>query len=220
MVTIATGLAINSDVQAERTTPDSMRHIFGTLFAQTTAGEPVVGRIPAPSAPLVVTGHASLMQYLVTKGYAVTTRAGKGAYIVGTPIDLVVPAAAAHATLPRIDRIYIVQPDPELTEAGLARIDVVTGTPATTPTVPVLPAGALELSRKLIAPGATNTKDGAAFTDVPALTKLNMGAVLAAMIEDQQNINAGRVNGVKVTSSNTGVAPAGPAIGDVWVDWS
>lgn len=220
MVTIPTGLAINSDVESERTTPDGMRHILATLFAQTSAGEPVPGRIPAPTPPLVCSGHGSLMQYLVTKGYAVTTRTGKGAYLVGSSTDLVIPTAAAHATLSRIDRVYIVQPDPELTEPGLARVDVVNGTPASNPTAPALPPGALLLGEKTIGPGATNTSAGAPITGQPGLVTLNIGALTASMITDQANINAGRVNGVKITSSGTGVAPVGPVVGDLWADWS
>lgn len=220
MVEILTGLAINSPVEADRTPPISFRQILAQLLQQTAAGTPVVGILPAPGTPLAVQGHATLMQYTVKAGWAVTTRAGKGAYIVGTITDVVVPTAAAHATLPRIDRIYIVQPDPELSESGKARIDVVNGTPASTPTVPALPTGALELSRKTIAAGATNTNAGAAFSNQAALTGLNIGAIAAAAISDPQNINAGRVNGVKITSSGTGVAPAGPAVGDLWADWS
>lgn len=220
MVEILTGLAINAPLEADRTPPISFRQILASLLKQTAAGVPEVGIIPAPGTPLAVQGHASLMQYVVKAGWAVTTRAGKGAYIVGTIADVTIPTAAAHATLPRIDRIYIVQPDPELSETGKARIDVVNGTPASSPTVPALPTGALELARKTIAAGATNTSIGAAFTNLAGMTGLNLGPITAASITDQQNINAGRVNGVKITSSGTGIAPAGPAVGDLWADWS
>jgi len=220
MVTIQTGLAINSDVEAERTPPNSFRHILATLLQQTAAGEPVVGILPAPSPGLAVTPSLTAMEYHVSAGYAVTTRPGKGAYIVGTPDDVVVPTDPAHSTLPRIDRIYIVQPDPELAEAGLPRIDVVKGIPASNPTVPDLPAGALEIRRKTIAAGATNTSMGAAFTHPAPTTGLNIGAITAAMITDPLNINAGKIRGKKIDSIGTGVAPAGPAVGDIWVDWS
>uniref|UniRef100_A0AAU6R6J7 Tail fiber protein n=1 Tax=Micrococcus phage Kurnik TaxID=3092208 RepID=A0AAU6R6J7_9CAUD len=43
--------------------------------------------------------------------------------------------------------------------------------------------------------------------------------ITASMISDQQNINAGRLNGRRFTVSNTG-APSAPAVGDVWIDWS
>lgn len=219
MVNILTGIAINSNVPGERTPPISFRLVMASLLQQTAAGAPVPGILPSPGTPLAVAGAAS-MQYVVSAGYAVTTRAGKGAYILGTPTSVTVPTTPAHSTLPRIDRIYIVQPDPELSESGVARIDVVQGTPASSPTVPALPAGALELARKTIAAGATNTSGGAAFTNIAAKTGLNIGAILAAQISDPENINAGRVNGVKITSLDTGVGPVGPSVGDVWVDWS
>lgn len=41
----------------------------------------------------------------------------------------------------------------------------------------------------------------------------------SSRVLNQQNINAGRISGQKITSSNTG-APSSPAIGDMWVDWS
>jgi hypothetical protein len=220
MVNILTGLAINSDVPGERTPPISFRMILASLLQQTAAGAPVPGILPAPGTPLAVLGSASAMSYTVKAGYAVTTRASKGAYVVGTPTDVTVPTAAAHSTLPRIDRIYIVQPDPELSETGVARIDVVNGTPASTPTVPALPAGALELARKTIAAGATNTNAGAAMTDQAATTALNIGKIAASAINDPLNLNVGKINGSKITSKGDGIAPTSPAVGDIWVDWS
>lgn len=43
--------------------------------------------------------------------------------------------------------------------------------------------------------------------------------ITANQISDQQNINAGKISGRRVTVSNTG-APSSPAVGDVWIDWS
>lgn len=220
MVTILTGLAINSDVDAERTPPLSFRQILASLFDQTAAGEPVPGIIPAPGTPLLVTGHPSAMQYLVKAGWAVTTRPGKGAYIVGSIDDLVIPATPAHSTFGRIDRIYIVQPDPELAEAGLARVDVITGVPSSNPVLPDIPTGALELGRKIIGAGQTNTSIGQPFTNLATKTKLNLSSILAASISDQQNIDAGKIRGKKIDVISTGIAPSGPAVGDVWVDYS
>lgn len=45
-------------------------------------------------------------------------------------------------------------------------------------------------------------------------------SITAAMISDQQNINAGKLSGRKFTVNNTGTAPASPAFGDVWIDFS
>lgn len=220
MVTILTGLAINSDEDSERTPPISFRQILATLFEQTAAGVPVPGIIPAPGTPLLVSGKPSAMEYLVKAGWAVTTRTGQGAYIVGSLTDITLTATPAHATLNRIDRIYIVQPDPELTESGLARIDVATGTPSGSPVAPSIPAGALELGRKSITSGSTNTQQGSPYSNLAPFTRLNLGPILAASITDQQNIDAGKINGKRITSNNTGIAPASPAVGDLWADWS
>lgn len=222
MVQIPPGIAINSATAGQRTPPSAFRRLWSTMWKQTAPGVPVAGILPAQAGynPLDVLPHASLMQYTVKAGYAATLRAGEGGYFVGTPIDVTVPTAAAHATLPRIDRIYIVQPDYEKAETGEARIDVVNGTADSSPSVPALPAGALELGRKLVPAAAANTTTGTPISDKPSQIQLNIGSISASQISDPQNIDAGKVGGKKITINNTGVAPATPAVGDAWVDWS
>ncbi len=171
MVSIPTGLAINTAVSADRTIPATLRKIFSTLFVQSTPGDPVPGIIAGPGSPLMVTGDSG-MNYNVAAGYAITRRAGQGGYLVGTPSALVIPTTTADGTNPRIDIIYIVQPDPELSETGHARIDVANGAPSGTPAEPSIPTGALVLRKKRIEAGAANTTTGAAYYGDPVTTGL------------------------------------------------
>jgi hypothetical protein len=136
--------------------------------------------------------------------------------------------ATGDPSNPRYDRIYIVQPDPELAESGQARIDVVVGVAAATPSVPALPTGALELARKLVPAGAANTSSGTALTNIAAYTGLNVSwdtipnkptyfPTNAASVADPLNLNVGEINGSKITVSQT--APSSPSTGDVWISW-
>lgn len=239
MVTINTGLAINTGVPGDRTTAGGFRRALGALFRGVTQGTPTAGILRGPGTPLEVTLSGAGMQYGVSAGYAVTTRTGQGAYLVGTVTDVVVATAAADGTNPRIDRIYIVQPDPELSESGVARIDVVNGTPGASPTLPALPTGALELGRVIVPAGASNTAEAAGVTNRPAtmaalyidaadvegLTALLNGKAnvshshTASAISDPQNLNAGSVDGISfVISATEPVSP--PANNFVWFDTS
>jgi hypothetical protein len=223
MVAIAPGLAVNSPNTAQRAPASSMRRILAALLRQTAPGVPVAGVLNAQEGsyvPLEVLTSSSEMKYVVRAGYAVTTRTGQGAYILGTPDQLDIPTATGHSTLSRIDRVYIVQPDYELSETGDPRIDVVQGTPASTPSLPALPTGALELGRKLVPAGAGNTALGTAITNPPARTSINIGSVSASQITDPENINAGKISGKKITVNFNGSAPSSPSVGDIWVDGS
>jgi hypothetical protein len=222
MVQIQPGLFIHSATAAQRAPASAARRILSSFLKQSAPGVPVAGVLAAQAGytPLDVLPHASLMQYTVKAGYAVTLRSGEGGYIVGTQSDVTVPTIAAHATLPRYDVLYIVQPDYEKSETGEARIDVVNGTAASTPTVPSLPAGALELGRKLVPAGATNTTTGTAISNKPAKTGVNVESITVSQISDPQNLDAAKIGGRKITVNNTGTAPSSPAVGDVWVDYS
>lgn len=220
MVTIEPGIAINSPVEGQRTPPSAFRRIWSTLLKQTAPGVPVSGVLAAQDGytPLDVLPSATLMQYTVKAGYAVTLRAGEGGYIVGSYQDVTVSTDPAHASLARYDRIYIVQPDYEKSETGNARIDVVVGTPSSTPGLPDLPTGALELGRKLVPSGATNTTSGTAISNKPSVVALNVGTISASQISDPLNLSVGRIRGKRIDVQTT--APSSPAVGDVWVDYS
>lgn len=233
MVNIPTGLAITTTVSADRTIPATFRKIFSVLFAQTTPGDPIPGIIAGPGTPLLVTGDSG-MNYNVAAGYAITRRAGQGGYLVGTPTAVVIPTSTADGTNPRIDIIYIVQPDPELSESGHARIDVAIGAPSGTPAEPSIPTGALILRKKRIEAGAANTTTGAAYYGDPVTTGLytswaSIGGKpttfapsahthVAADITDPLNLSVGnsvRVNSVKIFSQ--AAAPtSGMVDRDLW----
>lgn len=219
MVAISPGLAINSSDPSQRTPPSSFRYILATLFRQVTPGRPVAGVIAAQTnaRPLSVTGSLTTMSYNVSAGYAITTRTGEGAYIVGTPVDVTVETAPGHASLRRYDVLYIVQPDYEKSEVGSARIDVAQGAPSSNPQVPSIPEGALELRRALVTAGATTTA-ALTYTNAAPTTTLNIGSVSAAQISDPENISVTKIGGKRITVSNT--APSQPSIGDVWIDTS
>lgn len=210
MVTIPTGLAINASDPTARTTASGFRQVLATIFKQNAVGSPTVGIIPAPGNPLLVTTRSD-MTYDVAAGFAVTTRSGQGAYLVGTPTAVNVTTTAGDASNPRYDRLYIVQPDPELSETGFARIDVAIGTPAATPSLPSLPTGALELARKLVPAGATNTNSGTALTNYATKTTLNLSATIADISGLQSALDGKMANGSSVAWSALTAIPGGVA---------
>lgn len=236
-VTVPTGAFINTAVSGDRTTASGLRRVFAALLAQSAAGVPTPGILAlAGLTPLDIVTSASVMTYNVLAGFAVTSRTNQGAYIVGSLSESLVDVAVGDASNPRIDRIYIVQPDPELAEAGVARIEVVQGTPGANPSLPAIPAGALELGRKLVPAGASNTNAGTPISNKAALTGLNVLAsqvggltVLldakaalshthtASQVTDlSTNGNAARVGGVKITVQTT--ATADPSSGNTLND--
>jgi hypothetical protein len=180
------------------------------------------------------------MSYTVKAGYAVCTRAGQGAYLLGTLVDVVVPTSAADATNDRYDVLYIFQPDPELADTGVARIDVAVGTPSASPATPAVPTGSLVLGRKLVVHGSSNTSTGTAIDQLPSLTGLNVtwdalggkpasfppsahsaslvtSGTLPSAVSVAGNLSSGLVQGKKITISQT--APTSPAVGDLWISW-
>lgn len=179
MPTVPAGLVVPLNDDGNGTPAIGFRRALALLFQQSSPGVAAPGRLG--SNHFQVTGHATLMRYVVSPGGIVLVRStAGGAYVVGIPDAVEVPTAAADGVNPRIDRIYCKQPDPALDGSAVGVdfiIDVVSGLPASTPEAPALPSGAFELARKVIAPGATNTAAGAAFTDVAAVTGLNLGVV-------------------------------------------
>jgi hypothetical protein len=106
--------------------------------------------------------------------------ASGGAYLIGMPSSVTFETDPSDGVNPRIDRIYAKQPDPPIDGAAVETefiVDVVSGDAAASPLPPALPPGAFELSRKLIGAGATNTQSGAAFTNVAAVSGLNVGVI-------------------------------------------
>lgn len=176
MATAAAGLVIDLNDANDGTTALGFRVALANLFKQTAPGVATPGRLADDH--FVVSGSASTMEYTVSGGGLVLVRSTSGgAYLVGMPSSVTVTTAASDGVNPRIDRIYALQPDPVFDGSAVGVdfiIDVVSGAPAASPVAPALPNGAYELARKVIAPGAVNTSTGAAFTNVAAVTGLNM----------------------------------------------
>lgn len=173
MASIGTGLAINTATSGDRTTAAGMRKVLASLFAQSAPGVVNSGILDVyGSTPLLVQTNGGSMTYTVKAGFAVINRTNQGVYWLGTLSDQTVTVAAGDPSNPRIDRIYIYQPDPELSDTGVARIDAVQGTPGASPALPSLPTGAFELGRKLVPTGAANTATGTALTNLATKTGL------------------------------------------------
>jgi hypothetical protein len=177
MVTVPAGFVVDLNTETEGTTSIGIRRALATLFRQAAPGVAEPGRLA--DNHFVVAGSASGMEYTVTGGGVVLVRdSTNGAYLVGMPSTVTVDTDASSGVNPRIDRVYVRQPDPALDGAGVDvqfTIDVAIGEPAASPAVPAIPSGALELARKVIAAGATNTTSGAAFTNIAPVTGLNFG---------------------------------------------
>lgn len=214
MVTVAAGFVIDLNSSNQGTTAQGVRRALAVLFKQSAPGVAQPGRLGPDH--FVVTGSPSAMEYKVTGGGLVLVRSTtNGAYLVGVPDTQTVPTDPADGVNPRIDRIYARQPDPLLDGAGTAVsfvIDVVKGTPAASPVLPALPAGALELGRKVVGAGVTNTQAGAAFTDPAPVTGLNVSAVIVpvsgggtgATTKAQARANLGFLSGTGVPSNALG----------------
>lgn len=97
------------------------------------------------------------MSVIVGPGSAVITRAGQGPYIAYSNANATVTIATSNPTNPRIDLIYCQVLDNALGDGSTgAKVDVVAGTPAGSPTVPALPANAIPLAQVAVAANATS----------------------------------------------------------------
>jgi len=215
-----------------RTTALAFRQALAGLLLQSAPGEPVPGILPAPGNPGLVSADAADMKYIVQPGVFVISRGDRGAYILALPEVAVVTTDPANATNPRIDRIYVCQPDPELSESGVARIDVAIGTPSSTPALPALPAGSLELGRKLVGANVTNTAAGTAISNLATFTALNTGDIDAAdivsgtLVSDRLPVvplSKGGTGGTTRATARNGIGvfvqeaqPSSPSVGDLW----
>lgn len=199
MVTTQAGFVVDlngedGDPDRQGTTAVGIRRAMAVLLQQSSPGVPLPGRFGAGS--FVVTGSPSSMVYNVSGGGIVLVRTStNGAYLVGVPLSLEVPTAPSDGVNPRIDRIYALQPDPAIDGFAVGVdfiVDVASGTPGGTPTAPSIPPGALELARKIVGPGVTNTAEGAAFTNVAPVTGINSeGLALATHAHSAGDITSG-----------------------------
>lgn len=172
------GLAIDRNAALEGTTALGIRRALATLFVQSAPGVPVAGRLGADN--FAVTGRAD-MGYNVTGGGAVLTRPTQGVYVVASHEPIVVTTDAASGVNPRIDRVYLHQYDPVIDGSSVdvrAHVAVAVGTPNAVPSLPLIPAGALELARYAIPAGATRT-DVLTATDIAPVTGLATGGAVS-----------------------------------------
>lgn len=108
----------------------------GVLATSTSDGINVSDLIVYPQASPNQTAN-------IWYGAGVVTRAGQGSYMFYNVGNVIVNFDAAHATLARIDVVYAQVLDTVFSESATTlQFGVVTGTPAASPTVPALPAGA------------------------------------------------------------------------------
>lgn len=220
VVKIPAGLGIPVNTAEEGTTPLGVRLALSALIRQSPAGTPVPGRLGADQ--FAVAGKSD-WSYDVSGGGIVIPRPSQGVYILGLPQTVNVGTSPASGTNPRIDRIYIHQPDPQFDGAAVdvqAEIGVVVGIAGASPAVPDIPVGAFELARKLIAPDALNTLAGS-FTNVADVSGLNLGGVLpVALGGTGANAALQALNnlGIYPQATQPPVAPAGQV--RIWIKTS
>lgn len=175
-IKVPAGVGIDLNAEGEGTSALGHRRALGALLKQASPGVPAPGRLGPDH--FVVTGSPSAMEYRVSAGgLGIVRNPSNGVYLVGMPTAATVATDPSSGVNPRIDRIYALQPDPTFdgddvdTELVLG---VAVGAPAASPLLPALPSGAMELARKLVAAGATDTQSGAAFTNAAPVTGLNV----------------------------------------------
>jgi len=143
---------------------DDLRGALGAAW--TSAGNTLTrgGILPGSGAnndALTVAAAApAAMSVVVSPGsvFIPAPTAGHGGYVVTNDAALTLPIAAAHATLPRTDRVIARVADPQYWAGGdgLAAIKVITGTPnvgAPVPDIPALEGGYYELARVNVTAG-------------------------------------------------------------------
>lgn len=183
VVVEAAGTWIPRNTAEEGTNPVGARRADALLFKQASPGVAMQGRMGADH--LVVSGTSG-WAYRVGPGGAVLTRPEtSGVYRAGLPSAVTVPTAPASGVNPRIDRVWMKQPDPALDGAGVdvgLIIDVAVGTPASDPLPPTIPTGAVELARALVPASAANTSL-ATFTNILPVTGLNVPAPVLPIVK-------------------------------------
>lgn len=201
------------------------------------AREGVIRDLPAYPTPLAVTqtGTPSL-SVQVAAGAAVingddSTR--QGAYLVENDGPLTVgPVATPHATLPRIDRVVLRVYDQEGTGTGGGgaasdepALEIITGTPASTPSPPAEPPTAVTLALVTVGASASSITN-ASIADArtvfrlaatPILTAdLGAGAVTAAILADNAVLEAKIAGGAITRSKITPLSNAAISLAGAW----
>ena len=159
------------------------RRADALLFKQASPGVAQQGRMGADH--LVVSGTSTWGYQVGPGGLVMVRQATGGVYRGNLPTAVIVPTTPGSGVNPRIDRIYVKQPDPALDGPGVdvgLIVDVAVGTPASAPLPPALPAGAVELRRALVPAGAGNTST-ALFSNELTVTGLNVPEPVQPMVK-------------------------------------
>lgn len=125
-------------------------------------------------APGIITGlgvsGTSGWAYQVAAGWVATRRSttdGLNIWSNDAPISVATTPAPGSGS--RIDRIYALHNDIDQGDAtSEPEIGVVQGTASGSPSAPALPTGAIEIARKVVAAGDTDTSSGAAVSSSDA----------------------------------------------------
>lgn len=176
----------------------SMQAIFGTT-----------GIIGASSLAVTQNGTPG-MSVLIASGWAAivgTTQANMGVYTVYNDATSTAAIATANATNPRIDLVCLTVNDSYYTgSTNNVVVNVVTGTPASSPTVPATPDNSIALAQVYVAANATSITN-ANITDVrPTVTSNLTAGITNIAINTQTGTSYTTVladNGKLVTLSNS-----------------
>jgi len=118
---------------------------LGQEFVVTQAGSPNM-------TVLVETGYASVPG---------TESATQGNYLACNDAQVTLSIAAAHATLPRIDIVVVNIRDAQYSGANNdAQLQVITGTPASSPVAPAAPSNAVIIAQVAVAAAAASITNG------------------------------------------------------------
>lgn len=118
-----------------------LRDLFAVFFEPRSDSEPFQA---APGILRGCTVSATSTEVTVAPGHCVVTTAG-GSYLTGVKNPVTLPLSAPHATFNRIDLVALSIEETADSGRG-AKVQVIEGTPATYPSNPVTPDGALILA--------------------------------------------------------------------------
>ena len=118
-----------------------LRDLFAVFFEPQSASEPFRA---LPGILRGCTVSASSTEVTVQPGHCVVTTGG-GSFLTGVKNPVTLPLSAPHATFARID-LVVLSIEEELDTGRGAKIEVIEGTPASYPSAPVMPDGAIILA--------------------------------------------------------------------------
>jgi len=148
------------------------------------------------------------MSVQIASGWAAivgTTQANMGVYTAYNDATATAAIATANATNPRIDLVCLTVNDAYYTgSTNNVAINVVTGTPAGSPTVPATPANSIALAKVAVAANATSIVN-ANITDLRVAVTSNLVSTTSTAINAQTNTTYTTVlsdNGSIITLAN------------------